>query len=197
MNAKKAREMADLLKGLPVAVKPLPATGVRAVEEHGETFAENARGKALGFAAQLNACVVADDSGIEVDALGGRPGVRSARYGGPDISDEDRVRLLLAELKNVPDERRTARFRCFAVLAAPACPPEASGKVLIEAEGKVEGRINHAPRGRGGFGYDPVFVPQGFDCTFAEMPAAEKHKLSHRGQALRELRRKLARMLKE
>jgi XTP/dITP diphosphohydrolase len=189
MNQKKAREMAELLAGLPLEVHALPQRGIAPVEENGVTFETNAQQKALGFAAQLKACVVADDSGLEVDALDKRPGVFSARYGGPDVTDERRCELILEELKDVPLTQRTARFRCFVAFAAP-------GKVLITAEDKVEGHINYAPAGEGGFGYDPIFIPLGFDRTFGKMTAEEKHKLSHRGKALRAFRRKLEEFLK-
>jgi len=188
MNTKKAREMQEILAGLPIEVRPLPSTGIVPVEEDGTTFAENASRKALALAEQLQAAVVADDSGLEVDALGGRPGVWSARYGGPLISDDQRCRMLLEELRGVPGPQRTARFRCCIALAVP-------GRVLLTAAGTVEGRIALAPRGTGGFGYDPIFLPQGHDRTFAEMSAAEKHAISHRGQALRHLRGQLEQLL--
>ncbi|MDQ2678400.1 MAG: non-canonical purine NTP pyrophosphatase, partial [Actinomycetota bacterium] len=124
---------------------------------------------------------LADDSGLEVDALDGAPGVRSARFAGEDATDADNVSLLLERLAGVPDDERTARFRCVIVLQRP------DGTELV-ADGSVEGRIIDAPRGESGFGYDPVFVPtEGNGRTFAEMSADEKHAISHRGRALRSL----------
>jgi XTP/dITP diphosphohydrolase len=190
MNPKKAREMRELLADLAVEVRPLPPDA-RPVDEPGHTFAENALAKAVAFARQLNACVVADDSGLEVDALDGRPGVFSARYGGPEVSDEERCRLLLRELDGVPDERRTARFRCAIAFVA----PNGGGKELIATDDKVEGRIGHAAVGDGGFGYDPIFVPLGQERTFAQMNATEKHQMSHRGKALRKFRQALEKYL--
>jgi XTP/dITP diphosphohydrolase len=192
-NQAKAAEMAELLRGLELPVRSLrdfPA--VRPVEETGETFAENARQKALGLARQIAGSeilgVVADDSGLEVDALGGRPGVRSARYVSDSATDPERVLRLLEELEGVPAERRTARFRCHVALAD-------AGRVLIEAEGAVEGRIAFAPAGAFGFGYDPIFIPRGYDRTFGEIGADLKPRISHRAAALRQFRERLKQVL--
>ena len=125
---------------------------------------------------------LADDSGIEVDGLQGRPGVRSARYAGEQASDADNTRLLLKELAGVPDEQRTARYRCVLVLVRAAADPDP-----LIASGVWEGRVLTAPQGTGGFGYDPVFQPAGFAVSAAELPAAQKNLLSHRAQALRAL----------
>lgn len=152
------------------------------VEERGETYAENARLKAQAFANAGGCLALADDSGLEVDALGGRPGLQSARYGGPGASDAERGRLLLSELAGVPVERRTARFRAVVALAWPAREGEAPRVRLFE--GTAEGRIACAPRGSGGFGYDPVFLTAS-GYTAAELPPDEKDAISHRGQAVR------------
>jgi len=184
-NAGKVREIADLLAGLDMEVVSLQAfPGVQPVPETGATFEENARAKAEGLARQLGEAVLADDSGLEVDALGGRPGVLSARYGGEGLSDAERVERLLAELGGVPEAARTARFRCVVALA------DASG-ILAVAHGAVEGRIAERPSGCNGFGYDPVFIPEGRDRTFAEMEPSVKQSISHRSRALAALREQL------
>jgi len=186
-NAGKAREIRDLLADLRIEVLHLADfPGVREVPENGETLRENARRKALGLAKQLGERVMADDSGLEVDALDGAPGVRSARYAGPGATDADLVAKLLRALRDVPEAARTARFRCCACLVGPE-------GVLLETEGVCEGRIIAAPRGSGGFGYDPVFVPRGHERTFAEMDRDEKNRLSHRGAAVRALAEALRR----
>jgi XTP/dITP diphosphohydrolase len=151
------------------------------VEETGDTFLANALLKARAYAAWSGLAAVADDSGLEVDALGGAPGVRSARYAGPGASDQANLDKLLAALAGVPPERRTARFRCAAVLVDP-------GRGEWHAEAAWEGRVLEAPRGSGGFGYDPVFLPDGWDRTSAEVDQATKDAASHRGKAFRALR---------
>ena len=193
-NLEKSTEMMELLRGLEVAVRSLNTfPEIRPVPEDGETFAENSRIKAIGIARQLLDSeilgVVADDSGIEVDALDGRPGVYSARYGGEDATDPERVQLLLKELGDLPPGKRGARFRCHITLAN-------AEAVLVETEGAVEGRIAFEPAGDFGFGYDPVFIPQGYDATFAQLGAEVKHRISHRAIALKLFRDALARMLK-
>ena len=194
-NQAKAAEMAELLRGLELPIRSLrdfPA--VRPVPETGETFGENARQKALGLARQIESAeilgVVADDSGLEVDALGGRPGVRSARYVSESATDPERVLRLLEELGDLPAERRTARFRCHVAFAN-------AERVLIETEGAVEGRIAFAPAGAFGFGYDPIFIPRGYDRTFGEIGADLKPRISHRAVALRAFRSQLTKLLKE
>ncbi len=147
------------------------------IEETGTTFEANARLKAEGYSAHTDLPVVADDSGIEVDALDGRPGVQSARYGSPELDDEGRTALLLQELEGVPDEKRTARFRCVLALAR-------NGETLATFDGVIEGRINHAPVGENGFGYDPVFFHPESGCTTAQLAPSEKQKVSHRGKAI-------------
>jgi XTP/dITP diphosphohydrolase len=178
-NPKKAAEMAELLGELGIEVVPRPSD-LPDVPEDADSFLGNARLKAIAVARATGEPAVADDSGLEVDALGGAPGVWSARYAGEHASDEENVTKLLAALAGVPDERRVARFRAVVVLRWP------DGRE-VAAQGVVEGRIAHAPRGSGGFGYDPVFVPtEGDGRTFAEM-SDEKHRISHRGRSLRAL----------
>ncbi|MBP6015427.1 MAG: RdgB/HAM1 family non-canonical purine NTP pyrophosphatase [Candidatus Promineofilum sp.] len=152
---------------------------VEDVPETGSTFLENATLKAVAYSRQANLYTLADDSGLEVDALGGRPGVLTARFGGPGLSPADRYRLLLAALAGVPDAQRGARFRCAIVLAGP------DGTILGTAEGVCEGVIALAPSGMGGFGYDPIFYLPDHGLTMAELPAVEKHLISHRGRAVR------------
>jgi XTP/dITP diphosphohydrolase len=184
-NQGKLRELRTILHGLPVELVGLTEVG-RAdppeVEETGDTFLANALLKARAYAAWAGLAAVADDSGLEADALGGAPGVRSARYAGPGASDQVNLDKLLAELAGVPPERRTARFRCVAALHDPATGRE------DHAEAAWEGRILDAPRGTGGFGYDPVFLPDGWDRTSAEVDQATKDAASHRGKAFRALR---------
>jgi len=149
-------------------------------EETGDTLAGNAREKALAASKGTGVLTLAEDSGLEVDALGGAPGVHSARYAGPDQDSRKNIQRLLRELEGVPEQERSARFRCVAVLAV-------SGKLLAEEEGVLEGRIALSPRGVQGFGYDPVFIPEGNDRTLAELTPEEKNRLSHRGRALSRL----------
>jgi XTP/dITP diphosphohydrolase len=159
------------------------------VDETGETFEENARLKALAFARASGLLTLADDSGLEVDALGGAPGVRSARYGGPLADDVDRYRKLLAALSEVPADRRSARFRCVVALALP------DGKVYT-VDGVCEGEIGFAPRGEHGFGYDPVFVVAGYGGrTMAELAPEVKNQISHRARAVAAARPVLIRLL--
>jgi XTP/dITP diphosphohydrolase len=199
-NQGKLREVRTILGGLPVELVGLTEAGLGdppEVEETGDTFLENARIKARAYAAWAGMAAVADDSGLEVDALGGAPGVRSARYAGQGAGDQANLDKLLAALAGVPPERRTARFRCAAVLVDPRTggsgglqeraggPPE---EREWHAEAAWEGRVLEAPRGTGGFGYDPVFLPDGWDRTSAEVDQATKDAASHRGKAFRALR---------
>ena len=161
--------------------------GVRPIEETGASFLENALLKARHAAAATGLPALADDSGLEVDALGGAPGVRSARYAGPGAGDGKNVDRLLAELAQIPDSGRAARFHC--VLAYVRGPGD---EHPIIAEGRWEGRITRSPRGSSGFGYDPVFEDPGSGLTAAEMTPAMKNERSHRGQALRALRQRLS-----
>lgn len=182
-NAHKTREFRELL-GHNFEVIDLSSFPEIAIpEETGRTFEENATLKAIAASQHRHLLVVADDSGLEVDALDREPGIYSARYAGKNASDAENVEKFLWELRarNVAGEKRSARFRCVIVLAR-------SGKVLGIFEGVVEGNVVDLPRGTGGFGYDPIFQPTGFEQTFAEMPPELKNKISHRAQAIAALR---------
>lgn len=180
-NPGKVAEVARLLEGSGWLVADLSAIGSEAeLLEDGMTFEDNARMKARQAAQLLEGWTLADDSGLEVDALGGEPGVFSARYAGPNASDADRVRFLLDKLIAVPDSERTARFRCVLCLISP------DGEELV-FEGKVEGTIARWPSGSSGFGYDPVFVPDGESLTFAELGVEHKNRISHRALAVRQV----------
>lgn len=181
-NGGKLRELAALLAPLGFDVIAQNALGVETPPETDETFADNALLKARHAAAATHLPALADDSGIEVDALGGRPGIYSARYAGEGASDQDNLRKMLGELRDIPAERRTARYQCVIAFVSAAADPKP-----ILASGTWEGCLINAPRGLGGFGYDPIFIPRGFDRTAAELDPAEKNSLSHRGQALRAL----------
>jgi XTP/dITP diphosphohydrolase len=182
-NRAKARELRALLEGLPYRILDLTAFPSCALPAEGQvSYADNAWLKARAVAAQTGMLALADDSGIEVDALGGRPGVLSARYGGEDLSDEDRCVVMLRDLRGVPPERRTARYRCVIALSAP------DGREAL-TEGVVEGIIVEVPRGSGGFGYDPLFHYPPFGATFAEVTPEAKRAVSHRAQAMMEARR--------
>lgn len=185
-NAGKVREYRELLAGLPFEVTYLDAEGVTEdVEENGATFAENACLKAETYARLTRLWTWADDSGLEVDALLGAPGVYSARYAGPGASDADRYRKLLDALAGVPWDRRTARFRCTVALATPA-------GCLRTADGVCEGLIAFGPRGENGFGYDPVFYMPELGATMAQLPPDTKNRISHRGRAAQAAARLLA-----
>ncbi len=188
-NQAKAAEIIELLRDLQVVVRRLDEFAqVQPVPEDGVTFAENARLKGIGLARQIMEPgllgVVADDSGLEVDALDGRPGVYSSRYAGDNATDPDRIRRLLEELDGIAPERRYARFRCHVVLAD-------AERVILEAAGQVSGTISLKPAGTFGFGYDPIFVPEGYDQSFAQLGPGVKHKISHRARALRSFRQAL------
>jgi len=178
-NAGKQRELTALLGPLGFDLVLQTALGIESAEETGATFAANALLKARHAARLARLPALADDSGIEVDALGGRPGVWSARYAGPDADDAANNEKLLAELAGVPLAQRTARYRCVIALVASADDP-----APLLAEGVWEGRIGEAPRGEGGFGYDPLFWPLAMNLTAAELPSAGKNAISHRGGAL-------------
>jgi len=170
-NAHKTREIQQIL-GQDFAVSDLSAhPEIPETREHGKSFEENAMLKAIGASSHLPGLVVADDSGLEVDALGGAPGIFSARYAGRNATDQQNIDKLLKELARVGarETQRAARFRCVIALAR-------EGALLGTFEGAVEGTIADAPRGQSGFGYDPVFVPRGFEATFAQLPAVVKNK---------------------
>jgi XTP/dITP diphosphohydrolase len=188
-NPGKLREYGVLLADVPARLLSLRDVGLENmdVEEPYETFIDNAVHKARSYAQASGLLAFADDSGLQVDALGGRPGVYSARYGGP--TDADRYMKLLGELEGVPDAQRAARFVCIAAAADP------QGR-LETGEGIVEGRIAQQPGDpSGGFGYDAVFIPEGWEIVFSELPGSAKHDISHRGRAARALIPALKRML--
>jgi XTP/dITP diphosphohydrolase len=186
-NPHKLREIARICADWPVAWSTASEDDDRwpDVEETGATYLQNATLKARAVAAALGEPALADDSGIEVDALGGRPGPRSARFAGEGSTDERNLEELIRALRGVPASGRTARYRCVAVLAAP-------GGEDVVAEGTCEGVLVPKPRGTRGFGYDPIFVPAGWDRTMAELADEQKDRISHRGRALRALRALLA-----
>jgi XTP/dITP diphosphohydrolase len=185
-NAGKLGEMQALLADLGLEVVPQAQYAVPAADETGDTFWANALLKARHAAAWTGRPAIADDSGLEVDALGGAPGVYSARFAGPGASDADNNVRLLAALEGVPLARRTARYRC-----AIAYVRDAADSAPLIAEAQWEGRIASAPRGAGGFGYDPLFIVGSGTQTAAELDAEQKNRLSHRGQALQALKRAL------
>lgn len=191
-NPGKIREYEQLLTALPVSITFPAQEGLELrVDESGETFEENATLKAQAYARASGLLTLADDSGLEVDALNGSPGVRSARYAGPQASDADRVAKLLAAMAGIPTGHRSARFRCVVALAQP------SG-VVYTASGTCEGEIGFVPRGQNGFGYDPIFIVTGYDGqTMAELPPEVKNRISHRGRAVIALRPTLARLVAE
>lgn len=157
------------------------------VVEDGTTYEENAIKKASAMATYTGHLTIADDSGLEVDALDGAPGVHSARYGGENASDQDRITKLLDAIQGVPDDQRSGRFICVVAIADSLSQPEV-------VRGVCEGRIIHTPRGEAGFGYDPVFVPAGYDKTFAELGDQIKNRISHRAKALDKARKLLSEM---
>ena len=178
-NAGKIREYLELLPGIPFALTTPHSENLEGeVDETGATFAENALLKALYFSSASGLLTLADDSGIEVDALGGRPGIYSARYGGPNLGDEDRVNLLLSEMREIPWHQRTGRFQCVIAIAWPTGDQET-------IQESCEGYISYEPKGPNGFGYDPIFYSPELGKTFAEVESSLKHKLSHRGKAAR------------
>lgn len=189
-NRKKGLELAELVGPLGIRVATLADyPQAEPVVEDGDSFAANARLKAAGYARQLGAWVLADDSGIVVDALGGRPGIYSARYAGPDATDEDNNRRLLDELAGVPPERRTAHYVCHVALADP------TGAIRAEAQDACHGRLRTEADGSGGFGYDPLFEVVEYHRTFGQLSPAVKACLSHRARALRALLPALRRLL--
>ncbi len=188
-NPGKAREYRQLLTDLPVEVTWLEAEGIELeVEETGGSFEENAILKATGYARASGLLTWADDSGLEVDYLGGWPGVASARHAGPHATDQDRIQILLEKMEGVPFEQRAAVFRCVVALATP------DGRVQTVA-GSSSGVIAHHPAGENGFGYDPIFFIPKFGCTYAQLAGAEKHSVSHRGRAAQRARLLLQKMV--
>jgi len=178
-NTGKLREIQTILVDIPWRIRSLREfADIGVATENGDTYAANAIAKAQFYARATGLCALADDSGLEVEALGGAPGVFSARYAGAGASDADRRKLLLSELADVPSEKRKARFVCVVAIAAP------DGSMLNTSEGVCNGMIAFEPRGEGGFGYDPLFVPDGFEQTFAELADSIKNRISHRARAL-------------
>jgi len=190
-NQNKLREYAGIFAGLPIELRTLRDLGIADdVEETGTTFAENARLKAEFYAASAGLATLADDSGLEVHALGGEPGVFSHRYAGPDATDADRNALLLKKLQGVPLHARLARFVCAIALARP-------DGALEQVEGLLPGVIELAPRGSNGFGYDPLFYLLDENATLAELPAERKNQISHRALAAQAARVVLERWVAE
>ena len=188
-NRHKTPEIQHIL-GPEFKVRDLGAhPGVSEICESGTSFEENAKLKALAVSRQLPALVIADDSGLEVDALGGAPGIYSARYAGANATERDKIDKLLRGLERVrtTDDRRRARFRCVVALAR-------NGDLLGTFEGTVEGRITDKARGDSGFGYDPIFIPEGLKQTFGELPTEVKNTISHRAKAIRALADRLRRL---
>ena len=199
-NPGKIREIQEALRFSPVKLRYLDEfPNVPPVDEVGRTYEENAVLKAVGYSRATGLCAVADDSGLEVDALGGIPGVFSARFGGDHASDPERINKLLAALSQHSDKKRTARFVCCMALVGWQLKEETvnvgNPRLLKVTDGRCEGVIAHASRGTNGFGFDPVFVPAGYDATFAELPDEVKATISHRALALHAMRVFLDRLL--
>jgi XTP/dITP diphosphohydrolase len=181
-NPGKLVELNGLLSGLPIRLLSLSLLGDNDdIAETGSTFADNAALKATGYARRHGLLTLADDSGLEVEELGGRPGVHTARYAGAATGFTEKMRLLLAELENTGKTNRAARFVCNAAIAGP------DGKIVFSAEGVCSGRIAAEARGTLGFGFDPVFVPEGYDRTFGELSVDIKQKISHRSRAFEQI----------
>ena len=188
-NPAKAREYLLLLEAIPLELTTLAEEGIDLkVGETGKTLEENAALKAMAYARRSNLLTLADDSGLEVDALNGEPGPLSARYAGEGASDAERIDRLLARLHGVPWQRRTARFRCVIAIAMP------EGRVEL-CHGECEGIIDLAPKGENGFGYDPIFHLPALGKTMAQLSIEEKNEVSHRGQAARRARHILERQI--
>ncbi|HHT9137450.1 MAG TPA: XTP/dITP diphosphatase [Candidatus Wunengus sp. YC60] len=188
-NEKKKLELIEILKHVPgILLRGVEDfTFLPVVEEDGNSFRENAIKKATILAAACNTWVMADDSGLEIDALNGRPGIYSSRYAGPSATDEKNVEKVLSELRGVPKEKRTARFLCSIALASPH-------QLFFVVEGRCEGLITEEPRGKGGFGYDPIFYVSDYNQTFAELSELNpqiKNSISHRGIALKQFKERI------
>ncbi len=189
-NAGKVQELQSLLSALPVRLRNLQEfQHIGEVIETGATFAENAALKAQAYARATQMLTLADDSGLEVEALNSAPGILSARYAGEKATDAERIELLLKNLNDTGDATRRARFVCVIALA------DATGEMLDASEGTCAGRIAHQPTGANGFGYDPIFIPDGYTHSFAELPAGIKQQISHRARALNAARAFLLRYL--
>jgi len=185
-NMHKTREIEQIL-GSGFAIRDLTAhPEISEITESGTSFEENAELKAITVSKKIPDLVIADDSGLEVEALGGAPGIHSARYAGANASDKEKVAKLLRQLAKVDpkSDQRHAQFRCVLAVAR-------DGQILATVEGVVEGKIAERPRGSHGFGYDPIFIPDGFEQTFAELSEELKNEISHRAKAIRKLQAKL------
>lgn len=188
-NRKKLLEMEGLLRGTGLRLQTLADfEGITEVVEDGHSFAENAEKKARGYALATGCWTVCDDSGISVDALGGAPGIYSARFAGPDADDGANNRMLLEKLAGVPDRERTAHYSCHIALADPG------GTIRIRSEGICRGRLRHEADGQGGFGYDPLFELMEYHITFGRLGSVAKSVISHRARALRDFCRQLAQL---
>jgi len=185
-NKDKKKEIAELLSGLPVKVLSLSDfPGLPEVKEKGSTFEENAIAKAIACSGKTKRLCLADDSGLEVPALGGRPGVLSARFAGPKVTYKDNNEKILRLLRNASRDRRKARFVCYIALAN-------SRGIIQGVKGTCSGRISESIRGNRGFGYDPVFIPWGYSKTFGELGESIKNKISHRSRALKKAKKIIA-----
>lgn len=182
-NTGKLRELQQILTNLPFVLTDLTDfPSIQEIAETGQTFIENAESKAAGYANQTRLLTLADDSGLEIDALGGAPGVKSARYLGESVSFAVRIQSLLERLSGIEVSKRTARFVCAIAMAS------REGKILNTSIGTCEGKIASEARGTGGFGYDPIFIPEGYDLTFGELKSEIKNRISHRARALQATR---------
>jgi XTP/dITP diphosphohydrolase len=191
-NAHKTREIEQIF-GSGLTVRDLTAhPEISEITESGTSFEENAKLKAIAVSRKLPGLVIADDSGLEVDALGGAPGIQSARYAGVNANDKEKIAKLLSLVANIEakSDQRRARFRCVLAVAR-------GGQVLATFEGVVDGKIAERPCGSNGFGYDPIFIPNGFEETFAELPEEEKNNISHRAKAIRKLQAELPTLCRE
>jgi XTP/dITP diphosphohydrolase len=191
-NAHKTREIEQIF-GSGLTVRDLTAhPEISEITESGTSFEENAKLKAIAVSRKLPGLVIADDSGLEVDALGGAPGIQSARYAGVNANDKEKIAKLLSLVANMEakSDQRRARFRCVLAVAR-------GGQVLATFEGVVDGKIAERPCGSNGFGYDPIFIPNGFEETFAELPEEEKNNISHRAKAIRKLQAELPTLCRE
>lgn len=185
-NAGKLAELRSLFAPLPLELRGLEGlSDISEVPETGSTFLENAEIKATGYALQSGLWSLADDSGLVVNALDGRPGVLSARYGGPGLSFAEKMQIVLEEMKHSPESARDARFVCAMAVA------DDSGQIRFTAEGECRGIIAMEPKGTGGFGYDPIFIPDGYDRSFGELPDSVKAAISHRARAAHKIMRYL------
>ena len=180
-NRHKTREIQTMLGEGVVVVDATGVPELPEIEETGITFEANARLKAEGISQHISGLVLADDSGLEVDALGGEPGIYSARYAGAGCTDLQNTELVLEKMQKIPSEQRAARFRCLLAVAR-------DGKTIATFDGTVEGKLTTEITGEGGFGYDPIFIPEGYEKSFGEFPSELKNSMSHRGRTLEQFR---------